>query len=131
MKMPRFRIAWIMAVAIAAVDFTLIRELTVRPNPSRELFLVGGLLFSALVLLNVYLAWRSRPPVLPTRRDDPAFRYRVTLVPVARPVVAAFTITYVFRHTIIGWLNAPLPDAKPNIPGKQPFQVTTFSSPGS
>ena len=42
-------------------------------------------------------------------------------------VVGAFVVTYVFRHTIIGWLNAPLPDARPNIPGKQPFQVTTFS----
>ena len=53
------------------------------------------------------------------------FRSRLIVCLVA--VVAAFTVTYVFRHTIIGWLNAPLPDAKPNIPGKQPFQVTTFS----
>jgi len=53
------------------------------------------------------------------------FRSRLILCLVA--VGAAFVFTYLFRHTIIGWLNAPLPDARPNIPGKQPFQVTTFS----
>src|SRR3954465_13980118 len=53
------------------------------------------------------------------------FRSRLILCLVA--VGAAFVFTSLFRHTIIGWLNAPLPDARPNIPGKQPFQVTTFS----
>ncbi len=53
------------------------------------------------------------------------FRSRLIFCLVA--VCAAFALTYAFRHTIIGWLNAPLPDADPNVPGKQPFQVTTFS----
>src|SRR3954464_13596307 len=53
------------------------------------------------------------------------FRTRLILCLVA--VGAAFVFTYVFRHTIIGWLNVPPLDARPNIPGKQPFQVTTFS----
>ncbi|HEY7004007.1 MAG TPA: twin-arginine translocase subunit TatC [Gaiellaceae bacterium] len=53
------------------------------------------------------------------------FRSRLIFCLVA--VVAAFALTYAFRHTIIGWLNAPLPDARPNVPGKQPFEPTTFS----
>jgi sec-independent protein translocase protein TatC len=53
--------------------------------------------------------------------------FRSRLIFCLGAVVAAFVVTYVFRRTIIGWLNAPLPDARPNIPGKQPFQVTTFS----
>ncbi|MFL6089067.1 MAG: UPF0182 family protein [Aeromicrobium sp.] len=51
------------------------------------LFVVLGGLFAGLVLLNGVIAWRLRPDVLPTRRDDPAFRYRVALVPIVRPVV--------------------------------------------
>jgi hypothetical protein len=55
-----------------------------------SLFVVMGLLFAVVVLANALLAWRLRPDVLPTRRDDPAFRYRVGLVPIARPVIAVF-----------------------------------------
>lgn len=51
------------------------------------LFLILGGLFALVVLANALIAWRLRPDVLPTRRDDPAFRYRVALVPIARPVV--------------------------------------------
>jgi uncharacterized membrane protein (UPF0182 family) len=54
------------------------------------LFLVFGLLFTALVLLNGFLAWRLRPDVLPTRRDDPAFRYRIALAPVAKAITFSF-----------------------------------------
>ncbi|HUP99060.1 MAG TPA: UPF0182 family protein, partial [Aeromicrobium sp.] len=55
---------------------------------TKVLLFVGlGSLFAALVLVNGFIAWRVRPDVLPTRRDDPAFRYRVALVPIARPVV--------------------------------------------
>ncbi|HJR89465.1 MAG TPA: UPF0182 family protein, partial [Aeromicrobium sp.] len=57
-----------------------------------SLFVVMGLLFAALVLANAFIAWRLRPEVLPTRRDDPAFRYRVSLVPIARPVVAVLAL---------------------------------------
>jgi len=56
------------------------------------LFVVMGLLFAVLVLANAFLAWRLRPEVLPTRRDDPAFRYRVSLVPIARPVTAVLAL---------------------------------------
>ncbi|HUS21439.1 MAG TPA: UPF0182 family protein [Aeromicrobium sp.] len=57
-----------------------------------SLFVVMGLLFAALVLANAFLAWRLRPDVLPTRRDDPAFRYRVSLLPIARPVIAVLAL---------------------------------------
>ena len=58
------------------------------------LFVVMGLLFAALVLANALLAWRLRPDVLPTRRDDPAFRYRVGLVPIARPVLVVLALVF-------------------------------------
>jgi uncharacterized membrane protein (UPF0182 family) len=57
-----------------------------------SLFVVMGVLFSVLVLANAFLAWRLRPDVLPTRRDDPAFRYRVSLVPIVRPVVGVVAL---------------------------------------
>jgi uncharacterized membrane protein (UPF0182 family) len=60
-----------------------------------SLFVAMGLLFAAFVLANAFLAWRLRPDVLPTRRDDPAFRYRVSLVPIARPVVAVIGLVLV------------------------------------
>jgi sec-independent protein translocase protein TatC len=53
--------------------------------------------------------------------------FRSRLIVCLLAVVGAFALTYAFRHTIIGWLNAPLPDANPKLPGKQPFEVTTFS----
>lgn len=56
------------------------------------LFAVMGVMFAALVLANALIAWRLRPDVLPTRRDDPAFRYRVGLVPIARPVFAVLAV---------------------------------------
>jgi len=54
------------------------------------LFVIMGLLFAALVILNGFIAWRLRPDALPMRRDDPAFRYRVALAPVAKAIVLAF-----------------------------------------
>lgn len=51
------------------------------------LFVLGGLAFAAVVILNAFIAWRSRPDILPTRGDDPAYRYRAALIPVLRPVV--------------------------------------------
>jgi uncharacterized membrane protein (UPF0182 family) len=59
------------------------------------LFVILGGLFAGLVLANGFIAWRLRPDVLPTRRDDPAFRYRVALVPIARPVVAVVAFVLV------------------------------------
>ena len=56
------------------------------------LFVVMGVVFATLILANALLAWRLRPDVLPTRRDDPAFRYRVSLVPIARPVIGVLAL---------------------------------------
>ena len=56
------------------------------------LFLVLGLLFAAIVVLNMYLAWRTRPGNVPMRRDDPAYRYREALTPILRPVLLALAL---------------------------------------
>ena len=65
------------------------------------LFLILGILFAGLVIGNGFVAWRLRPDVLPTRRDDPAFRYRVALVPVARPITLALgLILIVFAGSV-------------------------------
>ena len=78
------------------------------------LFALGGVLFAALIFLNGLIAWRSRPDVLPARRDDPAFRYRIALTPVVRPVIAALALALiVFAGSIAAsnwetfqlWLN--------------------------
>lgn len=66
------------------------------------LFVVMGLLFAVLVLANAFLAWRLRPDVLPTRRDDPAFRYRVSLVPIARPVTAVLALVLMLFAGSVG-----------------------------
>ena len=61
MKVPRFRIAWVMvAVAIAAFDFAAIRALVDSPSPAGD-----ELLFGALPMANVLVAGlligRQRP----------------------------------------------------------------------
>lgn len=48
------------------------------------LFVVFGLFFAGVVVLNVWLAWRSRPEHLVLRRNDPATRYRQVLEPIGR-----------------------------------------------
>lgn len=65
------------------------------------LFVVMGLLFALLVLANGFIAWRLRPDVLPTRRDDPAFRYRIALAPIARVITLAFgTILFLLAGSV-------------------------------
>ena len=60
MKMPRFRIAWLMvAVAIAGIDFGVIRTLLA------ELFLVMGALSMANVLVVGLLIAQQRPSSRP------------------------------------------------------------------
>jgi uncharacterized membrane protein (UPF0182 family) len=66
------------------------------------LFLGLGLLFALVVLANGFLAWRLRPDVLPTRRDDPAFRYRIALAPIAKAIVLAFGSVLVLLAGSIG-----------------------------
>lgn len=50
------------------------------------LFLVLGLVFGLFVIGNLYIAYRTRPDAAPMRRDDPAFRYRLALTPLLRPL---------------------------------------------
>jgi uncharacterized membrane protein (UPF0182 family) len=50
------------------------------------LFLVLGLIFGLFVIGNLYVAYRTRPDAAPMRRDDPAFRYRLALTPLLRPL---------------------------------------------
>ncbi len=50
------------------------------------LFLILGLIFGLFVIGNLYIAFRTRPDAAPMRRDDPAYRYRLALTPLLRPV---------------------------------------------
>jgi uncharacterized membrane protein (UPF0182 family) len=50
------------------------------------LFVVLGLVFGVFVVANLYIAWRTRPDTVPMRRDDPAYRYRLALTPILRPL---------------------------------------------
>ncbi|MEH3032888.1 MAG: UPF0182 family protein [Aeromicrobium erythreum] len=56
------------------------------------LFVALGLAFALLVGVNVYLAHRFRPANPPSRRDDPAFRYRTALDPVRKPALIVLTL---------------------------------------
>jgi len=51
------------------------------------LFLILGLIFGLFVVANLYIAYRTRPDSVPVRRDDPAYRYRLALTPILRPVL--------------------------------------------
>jgi uncharacterized membrane protein (UPF0182 family) len=53
------------------------------------LFIVLGLIFGLFVVGNLYLAYRTRPDSVPMRRDDPAYRYRLALTPILKPVLIA------------------------------------------
>ncbi len=59
------------------------------------LFLIMGLIFGLFVVGNLYIAYRTRPDSVPVRRDDPAYRYRLALTPILRPVliVAGIVLT--------------------------------------
>ena len=56
------------------------------------LFAVFGVIFGAVVMANIVLAFRLRPATVPMRRDDPAYRYREALTPILRPVVIVIAI---------------------------------------
>jgi uncharacterized membrane protein (UPF0182 family) len=53
------------------------------------LFIVMGLIFGLFVVGNLYLAYRTRPDSVPIRRDDPAYRYRLALTPILKPILIA------------------------------------------
>jgi uncharacterized membrane protein (UPF0182 family) len=54
------------------------------------LFVVLGLIFGLFVIGNLYVAYRTRPDAAPMRRDDPAYRYRLALTPLLRPLAIGF-----------------------------------------
>lgn len=56
------------------------------------MFIAFGLIFGAVVMANIALAYRTRPATAPVRRDDPAYRYRQILTPILRPVVIVFSL---------------------------------------
>ncbi|MCW2750322.1 MAG: hypothetical protein JWR83_1432, partial [Aeromicrobium sp.] len=53
------------------------------------LFIILGLIFGLFVVGNLYLAYRTRPDSVPIRRDDPAYRYRLALTPILKPILIA------------------------------------------
>ncbi len=54
------------------------------------LFVILGLIFGLFVIANLYVAYRTRPDAAPMRRDDPAYRYRLALTPLLRPLAIGF-----------------------------------------
>lgn len=54
------------------------------------LFLILGLIFGLFVVGNLVVAYRTRPDAAPMRRDDPAYRYRLALTPLLRPLAIGF-----------------------------------------
>lgn len=66
-----------------------------------SLFVVMGLLFGLFVMVNLFLAFRSRPDTVPVRRDDPAYRYRLALTPIIRPIsIGIFVILTAFSGSV-------------------------------
>ncbi len=66
-----------------------------------SLFVVMGLLFGLFVMVNLFLAFRSRPETVPVRRDDPAYRYRLALTPIIRPIsIGVFVILTAFAGSV-------------------------------
>ncbi|MEV7397163.1 UPF0182 family protein [Aeromicrobium sp. NPDC092404] len=55
-----------------------------------SLFLIMGLIFGLFVVGNLVVAYRTRPDAAPMRRDDPAYRYRLALTPLLRPLAIGF-----------------------------------------
>lgn len=76
---------WFKSVGFGSVFSTLISTRVV-------LFAVFGLVFGLFVLANVVIAYRFRPATAPARRDDPAYRYRVALTPIIKPIFAAVAL---------------------------------------
>lgn len=76
---------WFDALGYAGVFSTLITTRVL-------LFTVFGVIFGLFVLANLVIAYRTRPPAPPARRDDPAYRYRTALTPIVKPVFAGAAI---------------------------------------
>lgn len=65
------------------------------------LFIAMGLMFGIFVIGNLYLAYRTRPATVPLRRDDPAYRYRLALTPILKPIgIGLFVVITAFAGSI-------------------------------
>src|SRR4051794_23392215 len=68
MKVPRFRIAWVMAfVALAALNFTVVRATLNAPGIISELLAVGAMPMATVLAIGLLIGYRrpgSRPFLL-------------------------------------------------------------------
>jgi uncharacterized membrane protein (UPF0182 family) len=65
------------------------------------MFVAMGLIFGLFVMVNLYLAYRTRPQSVPARRDDPAYRYRLALTPILKPIgIGVFVILTAFSGSV-------------------------------
>jgi uncharacterized membrane protein (UPF0182 family) len=65
------------------------------------LFVAMGLIFGLFVMVNLYLAFRTRPASVPARRDDPAYRYRLALTPILKPIgIGVFVVLTAFSGSV-------------------------------
>lgn len=65
------------------------------------LFVVLGLIFGLFVVANLYIAYRTRPDTVPLRRDDPAYRYRLALTPILKPIgIGLFVVLTAFAGSV-------------------------------
>jgi uncharacterized membrane protein (UPF0182 family) len=66
-----------------------------------SLFVVMGLVFGLFVMVNLYIAYRTRPDSVSMRRDDPAYRYRLALTPIVKPIaIGVFVILTAFAGSV-------------------------------
>jgi len=66
-----------------------------------SLFVIMGLVFGLFVMVNLYIAYRTRPESVPLRRDDPAYRYRLALTPILKPIgIGVFVILTAFSGSV-------------------------------
>jgi uncharacterized membrane protein (UPF0182 family) len=66
-----------------------------------SLFVIMGLVFGLFVMGNLYIAYRTRPATVPVRRDDPAYRYRLALTPILKPIgIGVFVILTAFSGSV-------------------------------
>ncbi|MCD9199052.1 UPF0182 family membrane protein [Aeromicrobium wangtongii] len=65
------------------------------------LFVIMGLFFGLFVMANLYIAYRTRPDTVPARRDDPAYRYRLALTPILKPIgIGLFVVLTAFAGSV-------------------------------
>ncbi len=66
-----------------------------------SLFVIMGLIFGLFVMVNLYIAYRTRPEIVSARRDDPAYRYRLALTPILKPIgIGLFIVITAFAGSV-------------------------------